>query len=70
VTARDEEKKSQSRAACSTTIPILVFLSEYGDQKLTILQGFMVRGGVEPPTPRFSVKTPDAVIWPWLQGLS
>jgi hypothetical protein len=34
------------------------------------LQGFMARGGVEPPTPRFSVKTPDAVIWAWLQGLS
>jgi hypothetical protein len=34
------------------------------------LQGFMARGGIEPPTPRFSVKELEGMIWPWLQGLS
>jgi hypothetical protein len=34
------------------------------------LQGFMARGGVEPPTPRFSVKELEAMVWPWMQGLS
>jgi hypothetical protein len=47
----------------------LVFLLEYRDQKLAIA-GVMARGGVEPPTPRFSVKTPEEKVWPWLQGHS
>ena len=34
------------------------------------LQVFMARGGIEPPTPRFSVKELEAMVWPWLQGLS
>jgi hypothetical protein len=34
------------------------------------LQELMARGGVEPPTPRFSVKNQEPKIWPWLQGLS
>jgi hypothetical protein len=34
------------------------------------LQEFMAMGGVEPPTPRFSVKEMEAMICPWLQGLS
>jgi len=33
-------------------------------------QAWMARGGIEPPTPRFSVKELEAVVWPWLQGLS
>jgi hypothetical protein len=36
----------------------------------TDLQGFMARGGVEPPTPRFSVKEMEAMVWAVLQGLS
>ena len=39
-------------------------------QKHPDLQVFMARGGVEPPTPRFSVKELEAMVWPWLQGLS
>jgi hypothetical protein len=53
-----------------TTIPTLGPF--FGDQAAEVadLQEFMARGGVEPPTPRFSVKEQEAKIWPWLQGLS